>query len=61
MRPPDIDKAYISPYDKLLHQLELTYPLSASQIKEINKHKRIALMRDDATAAHGNAPLWDKF
>lgn len=41
MNSNDIDKAYVSPYDKFLFEFDATHSKSASQLKEINKHKRI--------------------
>jgi hypothetical protein len=61
MHPPDIDKAYISPYDKLLYKFDVSHALSASQINEINKHKRIAQLRDVAATNKDDTILWDKF
>lgn len=57
----DIDKAYISPYDKFLYQFDETHPKSASQIKEIEKHKAIALMRDDKDYQVVTAEIWEEF
>jgi len=61
MHPADIDKAYISPYDKLLYKFDVSHALSASQMKEINKHKRIEQLRDVATPNQNDTILWDKF
>jgi hypothetical protein len=43
----DINKAYISPYDKFLRNFDKTHEKSASQIAEIKKNQRIAAFRDD--------------
>lgn len=61
MNKDDIDKAYVSPYDKFLFEFDINHPKSASQIQEINKHKRIALMRDDKDYANEKAQIWEKF
>jgi len=43
----DIDKAYISSYDKFLRNFDKTHEKSASQLAEIKKNQRIADLRDD--------------
>jgi hypothetical protein len=43
---PDIDKAYVSPYDRFLFEFDATHEKSASQLKEIKKHERIFALRD---------------
>lgn len=60
MNKNDIDKAYISPYDKLIYDFDATHAKSESQLKEINKHKRIAKLRDNAENEQEN-DLWDGF
>lgn len=45
----DLDKAYVSPYDRLLYQFDHEHEKSPSQLKEIKKHARIHRMRDDKT------------
>lgn len=42
----DIDKSYVSPYDVFLKQFDKTNPPSLSQIRERQKHDRIARLRD---------------
>ena len=44
----DIDKAYVSPYDRFLFEFDACHEKSASQLKEIEKHERIFAMRDEA-------------
>ncbi len=44
----DIDKAYVSPYDRFLFEFDACHEKSASQLKEIKKHERIFAMRDEA-------------
>ncbi len=61
MSTHDIDKAYISPYDKFLFEFDVTHDLSASQIKEIEKHKRIAQMRDDKDYKNDKGEIWSAF
>lgn len=45
----DIDKAYVSPYDRFLYEFDACHEKSASQLKEIKKHQRIFALRDKAT------------
>ena len=44
----DIDKAYVSPYDRFLYEFDACHEKSASQLKEINKYRRIFALRDHA-------------
>lgn len=57
----DIDKAYVSPYDKFLFEFDATHAKSASQIKEIKKHERIAHMRDDKDYIDNKGEIWEEF
>jgi hypothetical protein len=57
----DIDKAYVSPYDKFLFEFDATHEKSASQIKEIEKNARIARMRDDKDYKAGDSEIWEEF
>ncbi len=57
----DIDKAYVSSYDEFLTRFDSDHPKSASQIKEINKHKRIAKLRDNPVSAADELAIWEKF
>ncbi|KTC82405.1 MULTISPECIES: CBU_0585 family protein [Legionella] len=61
MNSNDIDKAYVSPYDKFLFEFDATHDKSASQIKEINKHKRISLMRDNKDYKNEKGEIWEEF
>ncbi|MDF1678373.1 MAG: hypothetical protein P1U32_06735 [Legionellaceae bacterium] len=47
---PDIDKAYVSPFDKFLRDFDTKHAPSASQQKEIKKHQKIFKKRDKAIA-----------
>lgn len=60
MNKNDIDKAYISPYDKLIYEFDATHQKSESQLKEINKHKRIARLRDNAENEN-ESEIWEGF
>ena len=43
----EIDKHFVSPYDKFLKKYDQEHPeKSASQLKEIEKHQKIAEKRD---------------
>jgi len=57
----DIDKAYVSPYDKFLFEFDATHKKSVSQMKEIKKHERIALMRDDKNYPEELSGIWTGF
>lgn len=59
--PIDIDKAYVSPYDKFLYEFDATHPKTASQMLEIEKHQRIALKRDDKQYNEEQAVIWRDF
>lgn len=60
MNTSDIDKAYISPYDKLIAEFDSKNTKSESQIKEIKKHQRIAQLRDNAERDE-NDKIWEEF
>ncbi len=47
-KEPDIDKAYVSPYDKFLRAFDAKHAPSASQQREVAKHKKIFEKRDEA-------------
>lgn len=61
MNTDDIDKAYVSPYDKFLFEFDATHKKSESQMKEIIKHARIAKMRDDKDYKEGESGIWEDF
>lgn len=61
MSTSDIDKAYVSPYDKFLFEFDATHKKTASQIKEIEKHERIARMRDDKEYKNEKGEIWEEF
>lgn len=56
-----LDKAYVSPYDKFLYEFDATHKKTASQIREIEKHQRIFLMRDDEHYPKNKGTLWEAF
>ena len=57
----DIDKAYVSPYDRFLYEFDVNHAKSESQLKEIKKHQRIAALRDDAQLNPNQQKIWDQF
>ncbi|MCL9685416.1 CBU_0585 family protein [Legionella maioricensis] len=57
----DIDKAYVSPYDKFLFEFDATHKKSASQMKEIQKNGRIAEMRDNKDYKNDKGEIWEEF
>jgi hypothetical protein len=57
----DINKAYVSPYDQFLFEFDATHPKTASQIKETEKHKRIADMRDNKDYTDKQGEIWEGF
>lgn len=61
MNPVDIEKFYVSPYDKMFHGFDKDRKKSASQQKEIDKHARIAQLRDNPHAKGDGQMLWEDF
>ena len=61
MNPLDIDKAYVSPYDRFLFEFDATHVKSESQLKEIKKHMLIAVLRDDANPVTVDDEVWTGF
>lgn len=61
MSSNDIDKAYVSPYDKFYFTFDAEHPKSASQLKEIRKHERIALLRDHVVEVKEEEIIWEAF
>lgn len=61
MNTNDIDKAYVSPYDKFLFEFDATHSKSASQVNEINKHAHLAKMRDDKDYKNEKSEIWEEF
>ncbi len=57
----DLDKAYVSPYDKFMYRFDADHPKSASQVKEIQKYQRIAAMRDDKDYKENKSEIWEQF
>ncbi|MDR3441660.1 MAG: hypothetical protein P4L65_01450 [Legionella sp.] len=61
MNTTDIDKSYVSPYDKFLFEFDATHSKSESQIKEIKKNGRIAEMRDNKEYKETGSEIWKEF
>lgn len=57
----DIDKFYVSPFDKMMREFDATHPNSTSQIKEIEKHANIAKLRDEAIVDDEKEKIWSGF
>lgn len=56
----DIDKSYVSPVDEFLFTFDKKHPKTASQKREIEKHRRIAQKRDHAVDEAQDS-LWENF
>lgn len=61
MSKHDINKAYVSPYDRFLYKYDATHDKTASQLKEMIKHQRIAILRDDPDAVEVEEEIWTGF
>ena len=57
----DVDKFYVSPFDKMMREFDATHPSSPSQIKEIEKHAQIAKLRDEAIVDNEKEKIWSGF
>ena len=60
MNPLDLDKAYVSPYDRFMRQFDATHEKTPSQIAEILKHQRIAELRDEVSIEE-EKEIWGGF
>jgi hypothetical protein len=56
----DIDKSFVSPYDKFLAEFDASHQKTESQIKEINKHQSIFSKRDAADNSEESV-IWEGF
>ncbi|KTD49841.1 hypothetical protein Lrub_0283 [Legionella rubrilucens] len=61
MNKHDLDKAYVSPIDKFLHQFDADHEKSASQLKEIKKYERINALRDNPNLPELESEIWRDF
>lgn len=59
--PHDIDKAFVSAYDRFLFEFDATHAKSASQEKERAKHQRIFLLRDNVQENEKQQDVWEGF
>ena len=57
----DIDKAFVSAYDTFLYTFDRDHDKTASQLKEISKHQRIAELRDNANSSLPSDEIWQGF
>jgi len=57
----DIDKAYVSPYDKFLFEFDKTHEKTESQLKEIEKNRKIAEGRDNVKPDGSGDVIWTEF
>lgn len=57
----DIDKAFVSPIDTFLYAFDASHAKSASQLKEIKKHQRIAELRDCPVVEIEETVIWEEF
>jgi hypothetical protein len=57
----DVDKFYVSPYDKMMREFDVTHDKSISQIKEIEKHKKISNLRDHPIESDPKDKIWAGF
>lgn len=61
MTSQDIDKAYVSPYDRFLFGFDATHEKSASQLKEIQKYQSIFERRDQPIQQTLSDEVWVDF
>ena len=57
----DIDKAYFSPFDIFLFEFDENHEKTLSQRIEIDKHKRLARIRDDKNYQKDVNTIWEEF
>ena len=61
MTKHDINKAYVSPYDRFLFEFDESHEKSESQLKEIKKYQRIAQLRDKDSLGTAPNEVWKDF
>jgi len=61
MNKLDIDKAFVSDYDRFLFEFDVAHEKSPSQLTEITKHQRIAKLRDHSQSGDDQEKLWESF
>ena len=57
----DIDKFYVSPFDKMMREFDASHDPSISQMKEIEKHRKIANLRDHPIETDAKDKIWAGF
>ena len=57
----DIDKSYTSPDDQFLFAFDKAHVKTASQLKEIKKHRKIATLRDGTADESSEKEVWTGF
>lgn len=57
----DINKSYVSPIDQFLYAFDASHAKTESQLKEIEKHKKIANLRDNAQEMGDEEIVWKEF
>jgi hypothetical protein len=61
MNKLDIDKAFVSTYDRFLFEFDRDHEKTPSQLKEIEKHRRIAEFRDSVVRPQEETIDWEGF
>lgn len=61
MSKHDINRSYVSPYDRFLYEFDAKHEKSESQLKEIKKHQRIAILRDNPDPIEREVEIWEDF
>ena len=57
----DLERTYVSPFDRFFYKYDATHPKTASQLKEIKKHQRIAALRDNVSPGGDEEIIWQSF
>ena len=61
MNLQDIDKFYVSDYDKFMRKFDREHPQSKSQLNEIAQHEKIANLRDNVQENDKQSDIWSDF
>lgn len=61
MNNQDIDKFFVSEYDRFLFSFDANHLPSASQLEESVKHKEIAFLRDNKHPEALDEDIWRDF
>lgn len=57
----DINRSYVSPIDQFLYEFDASHAKTESQLKEIEKHQKIAMRRDNEQESSDEAIVWSEF